>query len=272
MTIPTVGINEASPAGSDNISSGDNRIREHKVQVREILEKDHEYPTTGQSATAGQHKKVTLQEQADLGTGAVSATILGSQTVGGKGEVVYTDEDDNDIQLTNAGTPIAINAVTAKTAPVPADAILLNDSEASNVSKSCTLANLANVIYPVGAIFTTVTAYANSAAVVAAIGGTTWVSFGAGKVLVGLDSGDTDFDTVEETGGAKTHTLTESEMPAHTHTDAMYNANGWSSGDNVQASNATSAAGNLTTNSTGGDGAHNNVQPYIVVYMWKRTA
>ncbi len=63
------------------------------------------------------------------------------------------------------------------------------------------------------------TAYANSAAVVSAIGGTTWVAFGAGKVLVGLDSGDSDFDTAEETGGAKTdsHTLTISEIPAHTH-------------------------------------------------------
>ena len=46
--------------------------------------------------------------------------------------------------------------------------------------------------YPIGAIFTTTVAYADSAAVVAAIGGTTWAAFGAGKVLVGLDSGDTD--------------------------------------------------------------------------------
>ena len=66
---------------------------------------------------------------------------------------------------------------------------------------------LTNLVYPIGSIFTTVTNYANSAAVVNAIGGTTWTVFGAGRVLVGLDSSDTDFDTVEETGGAKTHTL-----------------------------------------------------------------
>ena len=77
------------------------------------------------------------------------------------------------------------------------------------VETATSAANIADTVYPVGAIFTTVTAYADSAAVVAAIGGTTWVAFAAGKMLIGLDSSDTDFDTVEETGGTKTHTLTE---------------------------------------------------------------
>ena len=137
--------------------------------------------------------------------------------------------------------------------------------------------NIADVVYPVGAIFTTVTAYANSAAVVSAIGGTTWVAFGAGKVLVGLDSGDADFDTVEETGGAKTdaHTLSIAEMPSHTHT--IHDTNHTQTPDSTDttaseygqygATSGTSAA-------TGGGGAHTHdiVQPYIVVYMWKRTA
>jgi len=129
----------------------------------------------------------------------------------------------------------------------------------------------AQYAYPVGAIFTTTVAYANSAAVVAAIGGTTWTAFGAGKVLVGVDASDTDFDTVEETGGAKTHTLTISEMPAHTHsydkqiatTDAL------SIHDTVRTTGGNTSS---TTGSTGGGTAHNNLQPYITVYMWKRTA
>ena len=129
--------------------------------------------------------------------------------------------------------------------------------------------NIADQVYPIGAIFTTVTAYANSAAVVTAIGGTTWTAFGGGKVLVGLDSSDTDFDTVEETGGSKTHTLSVSEMPAHTHT---YNEpttidNKAGGGDSNYVSKASVSSG-----STGGGSAHNNVQPYIVVYFWKRTA
>lgn len=103
MPLPSVSLSENSPAGGDNIALGDNRIREYKTQNREILEVDHDYPSTGQSDTAGQHKKVTLQEQADLGTGATGVPILGAQTIDDKPELVYTDEDDNDIQMTKAG-------------------------------------------------------------------------------------------------------------------------------------------------------------------------
>ena len=127
----------------------------------------------------------------------------------------------------------------------------------------------AQYAYPVGAIFTTTTAYANSAAVVSAIGGTTWVAFGAGKVLVGLDSGDTDFDTSEETGGSKTHTLTTAEMPAHTHS---YYKSTTSDNFSIDDTGRVTGAASATTGSTGDGGAHNNLQPYIVVYFWKRTA
>ena len=124
-----------------------------------------------------------------------------------------------------------------------------------------------SAVYPVGAIFTTVTAYADSAAVVAAIGGTTWVAFAAGKMLIGLDSGDTDFDTVEQTGGAKTHTLTIDEMPAHTHGyEGHLNIHpGATDGGSAQAPTAK------TSDSTGGGTAHSIMNPYIAVYMWKRT-
>jgi len=129
--------------------------------------------------------------------------------------------------------------------------------------------NIADQVYPIGAIFTTVTAYANSAAVVTAIGGTTWTAFGGGKVLVGLDSGDSAFDTVEETGGSKTHTLSTSEMPAHTHT---YRKPTNQSSKGGGGDTAMESYSDTVTGSTGGGSAHNNVQPYIVVYFWKRTA
>jgi len=158
------------------------------------------------------------------------------------------------------------------------------------VETATSAANIADTVYPVGAIFTTVTAYADSAAVVAAIGGTTWVAFAAGKMLIGLDSSDTDFDTVEETGGTKTHTLTESEMPSHQHF-IVDNGTVAESGD-ITASNTVSeiaTQGGSTYQSyvmrpgtgdaevglssvTGGDTAHSIMNPYIAVYMWKRTA
>ena len=133
-----------------------------------------------------------------------------------------------------------------------------------------TSALAAQVAYPVGAIFTTTTVYANSAAVVNAIGGTTWTAFGAGKVLVGVDASDSDFNTVEETGGAKTHTLSIAELPAHTHSYDRQNT----STDNISIDDITRTTGgnsSATSGATGSGSAHNNVQPYITVYMWKRT-
>jgi hypothetical protein len=144
------------------------------------------------------------------------------------------------------------------------------------VTDAVSKANMADIVYPVGAIFTTVTAYADSAAVVAAIGGTTWVAFGGGKVLVGVDSGDTDFDTIEETGGSKTHALTTAEMPTHNHgfTGARtYNISLHDIAGTVLNGNPSyGSSASPTTDNTGSGDAHTVVQPYITVYMWKRTA
>jgi len=149
------------------------------------------------------------------------------------------------------------------------------------VETATSAANIADVVYPVGAIFTTVTAYANSAAVVTAIGGTTWVAFGAGKVLVGVDSSDTDFDVVEETGGAKTdsHTLTTSEIPSHNHQFKAPESGTWGTSyiSTLDGSAYGEGLGDIRsyyTTDTGGGSAHEHdiVQPYITVYMWKRTA
>lgn len=124
--------------------------------------------------------------------------------------------------------------------------------------------------YPVGAIFAAVV----STDPATLLGYGTWSAFAAGRCLVGIDAGQTEFDTVEETGGAKTHTLTTAEMPAHTHEQtAPTSASGGAVGFAVDT-NASGAdtSGNNATQSAGGGGAHNNLQPYIVVYFWKRTA
>ncbi len=123
------------------------------------------------------------------------------------------------------------------------------------------------LLYPVGAIYTAVVS-TNPGTL---LGFGTWTAFGAGKVPVGIDSGDTDFDTVEETGGAKTHTLSIAEMPSHDHDTGINFGSGagavYGALDRIGDSN-----NDKRTGFTGGGGAHNNLQPYIVVYMWKRTA
>lgn len=180
-------------------------------------------------------------------------------------------------------------------------------------------------VYPVGSIY--VSALSTNPGTLFGFG--TWSAFGAGRVLVGVDVGQTEFDVVLETGGAKTHTLSTAEMPVHTHVqdahthtqdahthtqdphthtqDAhshIFGEDGkwfapWASGSseynirtngsttnpgaaatatnqNTTATNQNTTATNQNTtavNQNAGSGsAHNNLQPYIVVYMWRRTA
>lgn len=85
-----------------------------------------------------------------------------------------------------------------------------------------------------------------------------------GKVPVGLDSSDSDFDTIGETGGEKTHTLTVSEMPSHSHSTAI---DGGSGSNYVVGSFSTNKSPlyYVPTDSKGGNQPHNILQPYMVV-------
>ena len=143
-------------------------------------------------------------------------------------------------------------------------------------------------VYPVGSVYLSV--LSTSPATLFGFG--TWSQIAGGRMLVGQTGGDTDFDTAEETGGAKTHTLQTSEIPAHNHgvtdpghthlTQRYPTATGSSSGFTVDTSMSgtptnntlptASATTGITTQNAGGGGAHNNMPPYLVVYVWKRTA
>jgi hypothetical protein len=124
--------------------------------------------------------------------------------------------------------------------------------------------------FPVGSVFISVVS-TNPATL---LGYGTWVAFGTGRMLVGLDSSDTDFNTAEKTGGAKTVTLTVDQIPSHKH-DAYITRSSTSGSDTTQVALSTDTSStkmNTPTEYTGGGQAHNNLPPYIVVYMWKRTA
>jgi hypothetical protein len=120
-------------------------------------------------------------------------------------------------------------------------------------------------LYPVGSIYTNAEVSTNPATL---LGFGTWEAYAEGRVPVGKASSGT-FDTLGATGGAETHTLTISEMPAHTHT---YGKSTTSENMSIDDINGLRGAATTNTSSTGGGAAHNNLQPYIVVYMWKRTA
>ena len=142
-------------------------------------------------------------------------------------------------------------------------------------------------VYPVGSIYTNAGVTTNPATL---LGFGTWTAFGAGRVMVGLNGSDTLFDALEETGGSKnaivvshTHTATVTD-PRHAHVE-QYNGGAAGSGPGISnssdtvgptgstVSTQTATTGITVSNSTtGSSGTNANLQPYITVAMWKRTA
>lgn len=247
MSVPSISWSELSPSGGDNISLGDNRIREAKTQIRQVIDVDHDFPSSGQADDVGQHKRMTLQEQADLGTGDEGVCILGAQTTddgdgGTKPELIYTDEDDNDIQLTKNGEFY------------PGSAPTLAHWSA-----------VMNLVYPVGSVVTL--GVSTNPATLFGIG--TWTAI-AGKVIVGIDATQTEFDTLNETGGAKTVTLDITQIPSHSHEYSYGDIDG--SGTNYVDNNATNNLGKKSVDAIGGGLAHENMPPYIVKYVWERVS
>lgn len=129
-------------------------------------------------------------------------------------------------------------------------------------------ADLINIVYPVGSIYISISS--TNPGTLFGVG--TWVAFGAGRTLVAFDAGQVEFDVVEETGGEKTHTLSTTEIPSHRHKLGVDNGTGSDLVIQQQANRTRLIEDNANSELTGGGLTHNNLQPYIVVYMWKRTA
>lgn len=133
------------------------------------------------------------------------------------------------------------------------------------------ISDLLNMFYPVGSVYETM----DSSFDPNKKWGGTWERI-KGKVLVGVDEDDDDFNTSEKIGGEKAHTLVVNELPSHTHTNYAKRTNITinNSGNThvtCHSSNSGATVGN-NIGSTGEGVAHNNLQPYITCYIWKRTA
>lgn len=139
-----------------------------------------------------------------------------------------------------------------------------------NVSDN-TLSGMLDWFYPVGTIYETTSTDLDTTTKMATHFGGTWEAFASGKVLVGKASSGT-FATAGATGGAETHTLSEEEMPEHVHGLGSYGDPGLDGTYYYKTTRVTNQFGIGTTLSAGSGNAHNNLQPYIVVYRYRRTA
>jgi hypothetical protein len=185
------------------------------------------------------------------------------------------------------------------TPSLPTGTTAVTQSSSDDSTKLATTAFVQDVadavkaaLFPVGAIYSAIVS-TNPGTL---LGFGTWTAFGAGRVMVGFDSGNALFDTAEETGGSADATL-----PTHTHTATstvtdsghIHTAlsNGQKTAETGGPYTAQSGVGNTgrndpnvstvsavtgitvaTTNASAGtSGTNANYQPYITVYMWKRT-
>jgi hypothetical protein len=203
-----------------------------------------------------------------------------------KGTEINTEFDN--IQTAVATKADLASPTFTGTPTLPTGTIAVTQSNGNSTTAIATTAFIQaaiSLLYPVGSIYTNATVSTNPATL---LGFGTWTAFGAGRVMVGFDSGNALFDTAEETGGSAdavivshTHTATSTVTDSgHAH---QYTASGGSTGSFSGGGNSGPSTQTTTTAftgitvatsvaSAGSSGTNANYQPYITVYMWKRTA
>ena len=203
-----------------------------------------------------------------------------------------------DTEFNNIATAVSTKADTASptftgTVTLPTGTVGVTQSYGDNDTSLATtafvqaaLAAVYPIIYPIGSIYTNASVSTNPATL---LGFGTWTAFGAGRVIVSAGTGGGATYTAGATGGSKdaivvshTHTATSSVTDAgHNHTISLPAASGGSGniaaggstlGSTTTSTSTTGISVSTAISTTGSSGTDANMPPYIVVYMWQRTA
>lgn len=258
------------------------------------------------AANADLAAKATTAENANNANNSSVANKLGTSTVGSATKPVYINNGVASAVSVDLSTlapkesPGLTGTPTAPTANVDT-----NDTQIATcgfvrnaIAKYAPMLDTMKKIYPVGSIYIS-TVSTNPSEL---FGFGTWKAMPAGRVLLAQGKVETENYThnfvAGETGGEFVHQLTVGELPSHNHTASSnvtgehnhgiyingYNGNmsgaqnyGWGSDDHSiglrrnYTENNGSHTHTISIGNTGSSQSHNNMEPYIVVYMWKRT-
>lgn len=202
---------------------------------------------------------------------------------GDANKIVKGTEIDNEFNAISGAISSKADIASPTFTGTPAGPTATAGSNTTQLANTAFVTAALSAIYPVGSIYINAAVSTNPNTL---LGFGTWTAFGAGKVIVGLDSADALFDTLEETGGSKdsvvvshTHTATVTD-PGHTHaliysesiTGATYSGESGSTDSGTHTTNSATTGITVANSTTGVSGTNANVQPFIVVKMWKRTA
>lgn len=255
------------------------------------------------AANADLAAKATTAENANNSS---VANKLGTSTVGSATKPVYINNGVASAVSVDLSTlaPKASPGLTG-TPTAPTANVDTNNTQIATcgfvrnaIAKFAPMLDTMKKIYPVGSIYMS-TVSTNPATL---FGFGTWEAMPAGRVLLaqGKSSWGTTYNA-GSTGGEATHQLTVGELPSHGHSASTNTTGnhththpGWQMGEGIRHQDGCSAipqrgdrggyngtytfstAGNhshtITVNNTGSNTAHNNMQPFIVTYIWRRTA
>ena len=230
-------------------------------------------------------------------------TVKDSLPTGNSAKVIKGAELDAELNAVAAAIASKSDSNSPTFTGTPAAPTASYGTSTTQLATTAFVQQALQALYPVGSIYINATSSTNPATL---LGFGTWTAFGAGRVIVGQDASDALFDNLEETGGSKdaivvqhNHTATSTSAststssvtdPGHTHgfEGAVSGTAGPAgvpnqgpTGGSVATNSATTGISVATTTTTststsvansGSSGTNANLQPYVVVKMWKRTA